>query len=105
MRNCKFAEKTLFVFIVFFNVFLDFKRFKNVTVNVILIINATKRRSINAKEYYRLNTIVLKNVSINTLTNVTKEVQYCFVPNCRGRGCNKMLPRENCWEFCSKFAK
>ena len=36
------------------------------------------------KEYYRLNTIVSKNVSINTLTNVTKEVQYCFVSNCRG---------------------
>ena len=49
------------------------------------------------KEYYRLNTIVSKNVAINTLTNVTKEVQYCFVPNSRGQGesCNKMLLRKN----------
>ena len=98
MRNCKFAEKTLFVFIVFFNVFQDLKRFNKNN-------KCSKRRSINTKEYYRLNTIVSKNVSINTLTNVTKEFQYCFVPNCRERGCNKMLPRENCWEFCSKFAK
>ena len=45
-----------------------------------------QRRSINTKEYCRLNTIVSKNISINTLTNVTKEVQYCFVPNCRGGG-------------------
>ena len=38
-----------------------------------------KRCSINTKEYYHLNTIVSKNVSINTLANITKEVQYCFV--------------------------
>ena len=42
MRNCKFPEKTLFVFIVFFNVFQDLNRFKNVPINVILIVNATK---------------------------------------------------------------
>ena len=38
-----------------------------------------KRCSIITKEYYHLSTIVSKNVSINTLTNVTKEIQYCFV--------------------------
>ena len=42
MRNCKFAEKTIFCFIVFFNVFQDLKRLKNVSINVIVIINETK---------------------------------------------------------------
>ena len=73
-----------------------------------------KRCSIITKEYYHLSTIVSKNVSINTLTNVTKEIQYCFVLIVEvgggggrgGRGgCNKMLSRENCWEFCSNSAK
>ena len=42
MRNSKFAEKTLFAFIVFFNVFQDLKRLKNVPINVILVINKAK---------------------------------------------------------------
>ena len=51
-----------------------------------------------------LNTIVSKNVSVNTLTNVTKEFNTVLCLIVEG-GCNKMLRRENCWGFCSKFAK